>query len=121
MQADPNTSALVSLHALPGAAACCAVATYLLSRLRNNLHAHARIDSCCDRVLDEELFPVSNTMSGALVRFEPYAMRQLHWHVNFDEWCARARAMFLLPVHIAYSLHGIHSYVGINLDLVLQL
>ncbi|KAK9837295.1 hypothetical protein WJX81_004372 [Elliptochloris bilobata] len=38
------------------------------------------------KFVDIGLFPVSTTMSGALVRFAPYAMRQLHWHVNFDEW-----------------------------------
>ena len=51
--------------------------------------------ACCGRVLDQELFPISNTMSGALVHFEPYAMRQLHWHVNFDEWCGSLQALFL--------------------------
>ena len=31
-------------------------------------------------------FPISADMAGALVRLEPGGMRQLHWHVNLDEW-----------------------------------
>lgn len=38
------------------------------------------------RFADVGLFPVSKTMSGALVRFAPKSMRQMHWHVQFDEW-----------------------------------
>ncbi|WP_126147444.1 cupin domain-containing protein [Synechococcus elongatus] len=31
-------------------------------------------------------FPASFNMAGALLRLEPGAMRQLHWHPNADEW-----------------------------------
>ncbi|BDA50372.1 probable oxalate decarboxylase OxdD [Coccomyxa sp. Obi] len=31
-------------------------------------------------------FPVSEKMSGALVRFAPGALRQLHWHPGHAEW-----------------------------------
>ena len=31
-------------------------------------------------------FPVSTEMSGALVRFAPGALRQLHWHPGHSEW-----------------------------------
>ncbi|EIE22888.1 RmlC-like cupin [Coccomyxa subellipsoidea C-169] len=31
-------------------------------------------------------FPVSTEMSGALVRFAPGALRQLHWHPGHAEW-----------------------------------
>ena len=37
-------------------------------------------------VADLTVFPVSADMAGALVRLEPGGMRQLHWHVNLDEW-----------------------------------
>ncbi len=35
---------------------------------------------------DRTMFPVSEHMSGALVRLRPGGMRQLHWHTNLDEW-----------------------------------
>ena len=69
--------------------------------------------ACCGRVLDQELFPISNTMSGALVHFEPYAMRQLHWHVNFDEWCGSLQALFRIIcviVHVLCSANHEHVY-----------
>jgi oxalate decarboxylase len=35
---------------------------------------------------DVAVFPVSTRMSGALVYLAPGSMRQLHWHLNIDEW-----------------------------------
>ncbi|CAL5229797.1 g13191 [Coccomyxa viridis] len=35
---------------------------------------------------DKTMFPISEHMSGALVRLRPGGMRQLHWHTNLDEW-----------------------------------
>jgi oxalate decarboxylase len=35
---------------------------------------------------DVAVFPVSTHMSGALVYLAPGSMRQLHWHLNIDEW-----------------------------------
>ncbi|MBX9669239.1 MAG: cupin domain-containing protein [Candidatus Obscuribacterales bacterium] len=37
-------------------------------------------------MVDQRQFPISTTMSGALLKMKPYAMRQLHWHPNADEW-----------------------------------
>ncbi len=31
-------------------------------------------------------FPISTTMTGALMELEPGALRELHWHPNADEW-----------------------------------
>jgi oxalate decarboxylase len=31
-------------------------------------------------------FPVSEHMAGAVLRIKPGGMRQLHWHLNFNEW-----------------------------------
>ncbi len=31
-------------------------------------------------------FPISTTMTGALLELEPGALRELHWHPNADEW-----------------------------------
>lgn len=35
---------------------------------------------------DQTNFPVSTTMLGALVKFGPGGLRQLHWHPTLDEW-----------------------------------
>lgn len=37
-------------------------------------------------MVDQKQFPISSTMSGAILKMKPYAMRQLHWHPNADEW-----------------------------------
>jgi oxalate decarboxylase len=38
------------------------------------------------RITDTSVFPVSKTISAALVEVEPGGMRELHWHPNADEW-----------------------------------
>ena len=37
-------------------------------------------------IADQTNFPVSTTMMGALVKFGPGGLRQLHWHTTLDEW-----------------------------------
>jgi len=38
------------------------------------------------RIVDSTNFPISKTISAALVEIKPGAMRELHWHPNHDEW-----------------------------------
>ncbi|HLN08349.1 MAG TPA: oxalate decarboxylase family bicupin [Xanthobacteraceae bacterium] len=38
------------------------------------------------RITDTRLFPVSKTISAALVEVQPGGLRELHWHPNTDEW-----------------------------------
>jgi oxalate decarboxylase len=38
------------------------------------------------RITDTRLFPVSRTISAALVEVQPGGMREMHWHPNADEW-----------------------------------
>jgi oxalate decarboxylase len=38
------------------------------------------------RVVSEREFPISSTMTGALLRIKPGGLRELHWHPNADEW-----------------------------------
>jgi len=38
------------------------------------------------RITDTSVFPVSTTMSAALVEVMPGGMRELHWHPNNNEW-----------------------------------
>jgi oxalate decarboxylase len=36
--------------------------------------------------VDQKKFPISTTMSGAVLKIGPGAIRQLHWHPGSDEW-----------------------------------
>ncbi|NMF00958.1 oxalate decarboxylase family bicupin [Aneurinibacillus aneurinilyticus] len=38
------------------------------------------------RIADSSNFPISKTIAAALVKLQPGAMRELHWHPNNDEW-----------------------------------
>ncbi len=38
------------------------------------------------RLVSEREFPISSTMTGALMRIKPGSLRELHWHPNADEW-----------------------------------
>ncbi|KAL5525866.1 hypothetical protein ACEPAG_7203 [Sanghuangporus baumii] len=38
------------------------------------------------KVFDTSVFPVANTIVGAIVTVEPGAMRELHWHPTEPEW-----------------------------------
>lgn len=37
-------------------------------------------------MVDKSQFPISTTMSGAILKMKAGAMRQLHWHPTSDEW-----------------------------------
>jgi oxalate decarboxylase len=39
-----------------------------------------------NRLVSQREFPISVTMTGALMRIKPGALRELHWHPNADEW-----------------------------------
>jgi oxalate decarboxylase len=38
------------------------------------------------RLVSERQFPISTTITGALMRIKPGGLRELHWHPNADEW-----------------------------------
>jgi oxalate decarboxylase len=38
------------------------------------------------RLVSERDFPISTTMTGAIMRIKPGGLRELHWHPNADEW-----------------------------------
>jgi oxalate decarboxylase len=39
-----------------------------------------------NRLVSQREFPISATMTGALMRIKSGALRELHWHPNADEW-----------------------------------
>ncbi|MBS1992117.1 MAG: cupin domain-containing protein [Cyanobacteria bacterium SZAS LIN-3] len=38
------------------------------------------------KVVTQKQFPISSTMSGAILKLKPLSIRELHWHPNCDEW-----------------------------------
>uniref|UniRef100_A0A383W9E2 Cupin type-1 domain-containing protein n=1 Tax=Tetradesmus obliquus TaxID=3088 RepID=A0A383W9E2_TETOB len=54
--------------------------------LLQNTHEVVNADGSYVNMADVTRFPVATDMSGAIVRIAPGGMRQLHWHLNFDEW-----------------------------------
>lgn len=38
------------------------------------------------RLVSEKEFPISDSMTGALLTLKPGALREMHWHPNADEW-----------------------------------
>jgi len=39
-----------------------------------------------NRLVSQREFPISTTVTGALMRIKPGGLRELHWHPNADEW-----------------------------------
>jgi oxalate decarboxylase len=78
------------------------------------------------RVVSAKEFPISTTMTGALMTLEPGALRELHWHPNADEWqyfiqgqarmgvfgsSGRARALDFAPGEVGYVPRGYGHYI----------
>jgi len=38
------------------------------------------------RLVSQREFPISSTMTGAILQIKPGGLRELHWHPNADEW-----------------------------------
>jgi oxalate decarboxylase len=55
------------------------------------------------RLVSEREFPISATMTGALLRIKPGGLRELHWHPNADEWQYYVRGRGRMTV---FGSHG---------------
>ncbi|KKY27339.1 putative oxalate decarboxylase oxdd [Phaeomoniella chlamydospora] len=44
------------------------------------------VDGGSVKIIDPETFPIASSFSAALVTIKPGAMRELHWHLDSDEW-----------------------------------
>ncbi len=44
------------------------------------------VDGGSDKIIDSITFPIASKFSVALVTVQPGAMREIHWHVDSDEW-----------------------------------
>lgn len=78
------------------------------------------------RVVSQKEFPISTTMTGALLQIKPGALRELHWHPNADEWQyyikgkarmtvfgsgGRARTEEYGPGDVGYAPQGFAHYI----------
>ncbi len=57
------------------------------------------------RLVSEREFPISTTMTGALMRIKPGGLRELHWHPNADEW------QYYISGRARMSVFGSHGRV----------
>jgi oxalate decarboxylase len=54
-------------------------------------------------VVDSSKFPISKTVTGAILELDPGALRELHWHPNADEW------QYVLDGQVSVTLFGAQS------------
>jgi len=60
------------------------------------------------RLASAKEFPISTTMTGALLNLDPGALRELHWHPNADEWQYVMSGKIRLTV---FASHGLAKVV----------
>ncbi len=51
-------------------------------------------------LVDSSKFPISKTITGAVLELEPGGLRELHWHPNADEW------QYVLDGRISMTMFG---------------
>jgi oxalate decarboxylase len=51
-------------------------------------------------VVDSTRFPISKTVTGAVIELEPGGLRELNWHPNADEW------QYILDGQVSMTLFG---------------
>src|SRR5262249_52955373 len=54
-------------------------------------------------MVDSTKFPISKTMTGAVLELEPGALRELHWHPSADEW------QYVLEGKMSMTMFGSHG------------
>jgi oxalate decarboxylase len=54
-------------------------------------------------LVDSSKFPISKTITGAVLELDPGALRELHWHPNADEW------QYVLEGKISMTMFGSHG------------
>ena len=53
------------------------------------------------KIIDPTTFPIASQFSVALVRIEPGAMREIHWHLDSDEWSFFLQGSARLTIFVA--------------------
>jgi oxalate decarboxylase len=54
-------------------------------------------------MVDSTKFPISKTITGAILELEPGALRELHWHPTADEWT------YVLEGKVSMTMFGSHG------------
>jgi oxalate decarboxylase len=54
-------------------------------------------------LVDSTKFPISRTITGAVLELEPGALRELHWHPTADEW------QYVLEGKMSMTMFGTHG------------
>src|SRR4051812_36105242 len=54
-------------------------------------------------VVDSKKFPISKTITGAILDLDPGALRELHWHPTADEW------QYVLEGQVSVTMFGSHG------------
>ena len=65
------------------------------------------------RTADTQYFPASMAISGSLVHFKPGALRQMHWHVNEDEWqfVINGTVQVIMPCKLHFVAASLHAAI----------
>jgi oxalate decarboxylase len=58
----------------------------LTHRFRLGAKEPVKVAGSTFNVVDQSQFPISTTVSGAILVMQPQAIRLMHWHPNADEW-----------------------------------
>ena len=66
-------------------------------------NAQRRFPGGTMRLVSERQFPISTTVTGALLRIKAGGLRELHWHPNADEWQYYVRGRGRMTV---FGSHG---------------
>ena len=58
----------------------------LLHTYRLGAAPFIKFDSGTEQLASSKEFPISTTLTGVILRLQPGALREMHWHPNADEW-----------------------------------
>jgi oxalate decarboxylase len=61
-----------------------------------------------NRLVSQRQFPISTTVTGALMQIKPGGLRELHWHPNADEW------QYYISGRARMGVFGSHGRVRID-------
>lgn len=104
----PKEEVYFAKGALPPATAASTLGAEPRSRLSHKyrlLKSDPFVDNKGGRLwmVDSTRFPISKTMTGAVLDLDPGALRELHWHPSADEW------QYVLEGKISITMFGSHG------------
>ncbi|PBP18592.1 hypothetical protein BUE80_DR010625 [Diplocarpon rosae] len=64
------------------------------------------------KIIDTTTFPIAKDFSSALVTVKPGAMREMHWHLNSDEWTFFLQGSARITVFLAPESSNTFDYTA---------